>query len=203
VLKQGLSKQTCVGRALHRNAAPAHRAPQRSRSCIARGRPPSQTAQLPRLPAPQTRRSPRPCHAPACHARRAGRTHTPWTGGPSATPALVRRTTAGTSRRRHHWSSRPYLSARPSSSRRPTPLPPLHRCRGRHLASHRLARLLATARVSSFPRTRSTTPSHTLPSVRPPPLAGTPSHRGWCRHPLPRAVSRAARPQLWAQTDPR
>jgi hypothetical protein len=114
-------------------------------------------------------------------------------------PALVRRTTARASRRRHRWSGRPYLSARLSSSRRPTPLPPLHRAR----RGRRLARLLATARVSSSPRTRSTSQGHTLPSVCP-----TPSRE-------PRAVAGSAvghrrapslgqpRPQLWARTNPR
>jgi hypothetical protein len=79
-------------------------------------------------------------------------------------PALVRHTTARASRRRHRWSGRSYLSARLSSSRRPTPLPPLYRAR----RGRRLARLLATARVSSSPRTRSTSLGRTLPICVPP-----------------------------------
>jgi hypothetical protein len=50
-----------------------------------------------------------------------------------------------------------------------------------------LHHLWATARVNSFPRTRSTSPSHTLPSVRPPssePLDAAAAAAGHCRAPL-------------------
>jgi hypothetical protein len=55
----------------------------------------------------------------------------------------------------------------PPHAARP-PLPPLHCARhGRHLAIHCLARLLATARMSIFPRTRSTSQGCALPSQAP------------------------------------
>jgi hypothetical protein len=81
----------------------------------------------------------------------------------------VRRTTAGASRRRHRWSGRPLFKRSPLLLAPPdlTPaVPPRHR--GRRQQAVTLRHLKATARVSSFPRTRSTSPSHTLPSVRPP-----------------------------------
>jgi hypothetical protein len=55
-------------------------------------------------------------------------------------PALVRRTTAGTSRRRHRWSGRPLFKCSPFLLTSPdlAPAAPPRR-RGRHLASHRLA----------------------------------------------------------------
>jgi hypothetical protein len=97
----------------------------------------------------------------------------------------------------------PLFKRSPSSSRRPTSLlsfPPRHR--GRHRQAAALHRLWATARVSNFPRTRSTTPSHTLPPVRPP-LAGaravaaaTAGHR---RAP----TSATPPPQLRPPPDPR
>jgi hypothetical protein len=51
---------------------------------FARGRPPSQAAQLPRLPAPRDAHESAPRHAPVCHPRRAGRTRTARPSGPSA-----------------------------------------------------------------------------------------------------------------------
>jgi hypothetical protein len=129
---------------------------------FARGRPPSQAAQLPRPFAPRDAQesAPTPCAGvpPAPCRPDAHRSVRP------RPPALVRHTTARASRRRHRWSGRSYLSARLSSSRRPTPLPPLYRAR----RGRRLARLLATARVSSSPRTRSTSLGRTLPICVPP-----------------------------------
>jgi hypothetical protein len=49
-----------------------------------RGRPPSQDAQLPRLPAPRDAQESAPRHAPACYPRRAGRTRTARPSGRSA-----------------------------------------------------------------------------------------------------------------------
>jgi hypothetical protein len=170
------AKSKLVGRALRRDVAPRRCArdhaprPSTSAPVLRPRRPSPEAARRPKThsslgrPRPATRRSLR-SRRRATRAVQAGRVPLGLAVRPRP-PALVRRTKAGTSRRRHCWSSRPYLSARLSSSRRPTPLSPLHRaCRGRRLASRRLARLLSTARVSISPRTRSTSSGHTLPSV--------------------------------------
>jgi hypothetical protein len=137
VLKQGLSKQTCDGRALRRDAAPAptptRRTPRRSRPCFARGdlrrgRPPSLGCA-----APEASRTPRRAGVRACATRRRATRAVPAGCAPLSPavrprpPALLRRTTAGASRRRHRGRAVPYISTLLSSSRRPTPRPLLHR----------------------------------------------------------------------------
>jgi hypothetical protein len=60
---------------VRRSRRPSPKAARRPRPRSSRGR-----------PHPTTHRSPRPRHAPACHTRRASRTCTPRSGGPSVTP---------------------------------------------------------------------------------------------------------------------
>jgi hypothetical protein len=116
-------------------------------------------------------------HTPACHPHRTGQTRAAWPSGPSAAFPLSCVVLWPEPSRRHH-----------RRSGRPTPLPPLHHAhRGRRLASRRLAPLLATARVSIFPRTRSTSRGRALPSQAPPSLSPEPPQ------PSPSAV--AARPR--------
>jgi hypothetical protein len=157
VLKQGLSKQTCVGRALRRDARPRPSAFVH----VCRPRPAA-------IPRPRSFRGP-----PAPHdvqefapAPRAGAPHaTCW---PDAHP-LVRRSgpdpppSCAVLRPGHHavvtiGRAAPYLSARPSSSRCLTSLPPFHRAAVAAAVAAAwqavaLHRLWATAHVSSFPRT--------------------------------------------------
>jgi hypothetical protein len=133
VLKQGMSNTNIVDRALRHDVAPRRRALSvRARALheasYTRGRPPPQAVPLSRPPVPHDARESVP--APRTGALRAPcRPDAPplRSGSLSATPTLVRRTTAGASRRRHHGRAVPYLSTLLSSSCCPTPRPPLHR----------------------------------------------------------------------------
>jgi hypothetical protein len=113
VLKQGLSKQTCVGRA--RARAPPE-------ATFTRRRPPSQVVQLPRPPAPRDAQESTSRAVPAGRAPLgpAVRPRSP----PSCTVLRLGHHTVVTVGR-----AVPYLSARPSSSRHPTPRSPLYRAR--------------------------------------------------------------------------
>jgi hypothetical protein len=101
----------------------------RPRPCATRGYLHPTSATIPGRAAPEAARAPRRAgvHVTCC----AGRTRTPRSGGPAATPALVRRTTVGTSHRRHRWSGSPlfkcspFLLAPPNPALTALPRPPL------------------------------------------------------------------------------
>jgi hypothetical protein len=126
-----------------------------------RARAPRMPCRAGRMPPPLVRRSVRDLR-PSCVVLRPGH-HTVITIG-RAVPLFKRS---------------PLLLAPPDLA----PAVPQRR-RGRRRQAIALHRLLVTERVSSIPRTRSTSPSHTLPSVRAP-LAGTPSCHGRRRRPSP------------------
>jgi hypothetical protein len=179
VLKQRVSNTKWVGRDVEprrrAHAAPAHRAlgvraraPPEASS--ARGRPQPQAVQLPGLPAP--RDSPDSAPAPRAGAPRAPCRPDAPSFDPAVRPrppALVHCTTAGHNavvtigRAVPLFKRSPLLLAPPDLTPAVSP-----RRRGRRRQAAALHRLWATAHVSNFPRTRSTSPSHTLPPVRPP-----------------------------------
>jgi hypothetical protein len=154
---------------------PPPEAGRNSRPCSSRG-----------LLRPATRRSRCPRHAPTHHARPADRTRPPSVRRsvrdlpPSCVVLWPGHHAVVTIGRAVLLSKRSPLHHAPPDL---APAVPLRRrgCRWQAVALHRL---WATAHVSSFLRTHSTSPSHTLPSVRPP-LAGTPSRRGCRRRPSP------------------
>jgi hypothetical protein len=147
---------------VRRPRLPSPEASRNPRPCSFRGR-----------PRPVTRRSLRPRHALAHRARRAGRTCPPSVLRfvrdlpPScAVPQPEYHTIVTTDRAFPLFKRSPRLLAPPDLA--PVVLP---RRRGRRRQAAALLRFWATARVISFLRARSTSPSHALSHVSPP-LAG-------------------------------
>jgi hypothetical protein len=146
--------------------------PRRSRTCAARGVLRPRPVAAPGRAAPEAARASRRTgvRARTTRAVPAGRALLR-SDGPSATPhPRASYYGRGITLSSPLVGPPPYLSARPSFSRRLTSLPPFHRvvvaAAWQAVAS---PRLWATARVSSFPRTRSTSPITHCHLCAPPP----------------------------------